>query len=245
MGILGLFFKNKKQPKKTSKTVLIDDVEYKYIKNKKSKSVKITVKDRFHVNISLPYSLSYKDAETFVFKKSNVINKTLNLCDFNLIDKEFKTKSNNLKINAAFIQKPDIKQKKGIVYFNYPLNSDFYSKEIQSALKIAVKKAFYIEAKEYLPRRINELAQKYGFKYNKLALKVHKTRWGSCSINNNINLNINLMNLENNFIDYVLLHELCHTVEKNHKENFWKLLSGIMPDAKMISRELKKQKCII
>lgn len=171
----------------------------------------------------MPYYLSYKDAETFVFKKQSWIEKNLEQYEFNLIDENFKTKTNNLVIKPSLVLEPVIKTKQGIVYFLYPFNSNFYSKENQEKLKQALKKALYMEAKDYLPKRLNELAHKYNFKYNKLSLKTHKTRWGSCSSVNNINLNINLMLLDNEFIDYVLLHELCHTVEKNHKENFWKL----------------------
>ena len=245
MGIFD-FLKPKTRTKKAAnKVVLIDDVEYKYVKSKSSKSLKITVKDRFHIRVSMPYYLSYKDAETFVFKKQSWIEKTLEQYEFNLIDENFKTKTNNLVIKPSLVLEPVIKTKQGTVYFLYPFNSNFYSKENQEKLKQALKKALYMEAKDYLPKRLNELAHKYNFKYNKLSLKTHKTRWGSCSGVNNINLNINLMLLDNEFIDYVLLHELCHTVEKNHKENFWKLLYKLMPEAEILKRKLKTKTPLI
>ncbi len=245
MGIFD-FLKPKISHKKTaSRVILLDDVEYKYVKSKSSKSLKITVKDRFHIRVSMPYYLSYKDAETFVFKKKDWIEKTLEQYEFNLIDENFKTKTNNLVIQASLVLEPVIKLKQSKVYFLYPFNSDFYSKENQDKLKLAVKKALYIEAKNYLPKRLDDLANKHNFKYNKLSLKTHKTRWGSCSNVNNINLNINLMLLEDEFIDYVLLHELCHTVEKNHKESFWKLLYKLMPEAEILKRKLKTKAPLI
>ncbi len=96
------------------------------------------------------------------------------------------------------------------------------------------------QAKEYLPNRVKELASSHKFKYNSLRIKNVKTIWGSCSNKNNINLNLNLMKLKPELIDYVILHELCHTIEKNHSQKFWNLLEKHLPDAKKLRKELKK-----
>ena len=84
-----------------------------------------------------------------------------------------------------------------------------------------------IEAKQYLPDKVKSLADKFGFKYNELALKNIKSRWGSCSRKNNINLSIHLMRLPDHLIDYVILHELVHTVHHNHSARFWNLLDEV------------------
>ena len=133
--------------------------------------------------------------------------------------------------------------------------------DIKSAIKnIEQKKYFYKgieyktrddlikilrkDAKEYLPKRLEELAQNFGYKYKSVALKLMKTRWGSCSYKNNINLNISLMTLEKELIDYVLLHELVHTVEKNHGSGFYSRLLMHMGDARLRQRILKSRKVI-
>lgn len=246
MGLFDFLFKIKKENKKPLvKLVELNGIKFKYIKNKKAKSIKITVKDPISVNITLPYRCTYKTAKDFVFDKMNWIQQNLELFEFKKIDENHKTKTGNFIISKADIKTPVIKNKKGTINFIYPFDKDFYSNEIQLEAKKALKKALYLEAKEYLPKRLDEIAQKFGFKYNKLSLKSHKTRWGSCSYKNNINLNINLMNLENDFIDYVLIHELAHTVEKNHKENFWKIVYDCMPNAKEIRKELKKMSPVV
>jgi len=95
-------------------------------------------------------------------------------------------------------------------------------------------------AKEFLKGRIKELAYKFGFVYNKVTIRNQKTRWGSCSGKNNINLNMQLINIPNHLIDYVILHELVHTKVKNHRPLFWRSLDQYVGNAKAIDKELKK-----
>lgn len=96
------------------------------------------------------------------------------------------------------------------------------------------------EAKIFLPKRTEELAEIYNFQYKKVYIKNQKTRWGSCSHVNNINLNINLMRLPKHLIDYVILHELMHTRHKNHGPKFWYDLNQLVPDVSTYRYELRK-----
>ena len=73
-----------------------------------------------------------------------------------------------------------------------------------------------------------------------MAIKNTKTRWGSCSFKNNINLSLHLMRLREELIDYVILHELVHTKVKNHSIEFWTTLDIHCPNSKNLDRELKK-----
>ena len=91
-----------------------------------------------------------------------------------------------------------------------------------------------------LKERIDFFSEKHNFKYNKLFIKNQKTRWGSCSGENNINLNAKLLNLPQKLIDYVILHELVHTKVKNHSTEFWFTLESYMDDSKKYDKELKK-----
>lgn len=101
-------------------------------------------------------------------------------------------------------------------------------------------KTLRIEAKKILPLKVKELSQKHNLSYKKVFIKNLKSRWGSCSSQNNINLNLHLMRLPEKLVDYVILHELAHTKEKNHGQNFWNLLSSFMFDARELNKELKK-----
>ena len=94
-------------------------------------------------------------------------------------------------------------------------------------------------ARKILCRRIGELAQQHNFVYNRVSIRKQKTRWGSCSTKNNINLNANLLHLPPELVDYVLLHELVHTRVKNHGKDFWDELETVVPNAKQVDRRLK------
>ena len=94
-------------------------------------------------------------------------------------------------------------------------------------------------ARKILCRRIGELAQLHNFVYNRVSIRKQKTRWGSCSTKNNINLNANLLHLPPELMDYVLLHELVHTRVKNHSKDFWDELETVVPNARQVDRRLK------
>ncbi len=96
------------------------------------------------------------------------------------------------------------------------------------------------KAKKYLVNRLDELCEQNGFKYNKVFVKNQKTRWGSCSEKNNINLNMNLVRLPSQLIDYVILHELVHTRIKDHSNRFWDELDKFVEGAKGLDKKLRQ-----
>ena len=94
-------------------------------------------------------------------------------------------------------------------------------------------------ARQLLVDRLDSLARKYGFTYNRVFIRNQKTRWGSCSTKNNINLNVNLVRLPAELIDYTILHELVHTRVKNHSQKFWAQMDRLLGDAKKIDKKLR------
>jgi predicted metal-dependent hydrolase len=122
----------------------------------------------------------------------------------------------------------------------FPESEDLASVKNQKIIKSFVVEVLRKEAKEYFPARINELASRYGFSYAKVFIKNMKSRWGSCSSMNNINLNLHLMKLPEHLSDFIILHELCHTVHKNHGTAFHALLEKICGNEKLLNKELKK-----
>lgn len=83
------------------------------------------------------------------------------------------------------------------------------------------KKILMKKAREYLPYRLEYFAKLYGYSYNKCRLSHANTRWGSCSSNRTISLNIGLMKVPEILRDYVILHELAHLNHMDHSKAFW------------------------
>lgn len=97
------------------------------------------------------------------------------------------------------------------------------------------------DAKLLLPRRVAELAYMHGFNYTALRIQPSKTRWGSCSGRNSINLSLYLMKVPEHLQDYVILHELCHTVHHDHSPKFWALMDKVTDGkAKALRAELRR-----
>ncbi|MBN1223191.1 MAG: DUF45 domain-containing protein [Candidatus Aminicenantes bacterium] len=95
-------------------------------------------------------------------------------------------------------------------------------------------------AKRALINRLDELSKKNGLPYNRVFIRNQRTLWGSCSLKNNINLNIKLTRLPEDLRDYVILHELVHTRIKNHKKAFWTELDKYSGNAKEVHSRLNE-----
>ena len=89
-----------------------------------------------------------------------------------------------------------------------------------------------IEARKKIIGRLNQLAEQYGFTYNRVSIRNQRTRWGSCSGKGTISLNMKLVALPPELFDYVLLHELVHTRIHNHSQKFWKELDKYVENGK-------------
>jgi len=80
----------------------------------------------------------------------------------------------------------------------------------------------------------------YAFKPKGTKVRSYKTRWGSCSQNNQLRFHYKLSLLSNELIEYVVIHELCHTIHFNHSKQFWSLVEEFCPQYKERRKKLKK-----
>ena len=111
--------------------------------------------------------------------------------------------------------------------------------QVQERATKAAIRALKREAERLLPPRLQSLAIKHSQSYKSVSVKQLKRRWGSCDSHQAITFNLYLMELPWEYIDYVLLHELTHTVAMNHGPEFWGLLSSMEPRANLLSKQLR------
>ena len=93
-------------------------------------------------------------------------------------------------------------------------------------------------AKQHLPQRVAQIASHFGFSYDKITIRAARTKWGSCTAQNNISLSLYLMMLPKHLQDYVIIHELCHTVHHDHSTKFHSLVDRCLQGKE---RELAKE----
>ena len=132
-----------------------------------------------------------------------------------------------------------------ILHIACPQETNFEDKKTQHQLSLLLEKALRHEAKRLLPQRIKTLSQQHGFVFNEIKINNSQTHWGSCSSKKNISLSLSLMLLPWFLIDYVLLHELCHTVEMNHSDSFWELMNQVTDNKALALRQRLKQYAIL
>ena len=71
--------------------------------------------------------------------------------------------------------------------------------------------------------------ERYGTPRPEVTVRQMRSQWGSCSVRGKMNLNLKLVMVPRQFIDYVIVHELCHLIEHNHSSLFYALMSKVMP----------------
>lgn len=129
-----------------------------------------------------------------------------------------------------------IKDDQAIVLHHPQMDAD----EVQMAIHAFVKKLLRKQAAAYIPRRLSTLADTHRFSYDTLRYSNAETRWGSCSSSGTISLNIWLMTLPLELVEYVLVHELAHTRHLNHSPAFWQTVADCLPDYATLRKELKQ-----
>lgn len=134
----------------------------------------------------------------------------------------------------SFLAKRFLNQNRELIKQKLPLKDPSAQRARDTKKKLLTKKA-----REYLPYRLEYLANLYGYHYEKIRLSHAGTRWGSCSSNLTISLNIGLMQVPESLRDYVILHELAHLNHMDHSAAFWAEVGKHDPHYKTHRRQLK------
>lgn len=148
-------------------------------------------------------------------------------------------KSHKLLVSRSRAQEVSVKKSGLNIEVRLTEDSELNNPKVERLIRDEMVKALRLEAKSYLPKRLEQIADRYDFKYSKVRFSHSSGRWGSCNSSGVISLNIALMNLPFELIDYVLTHELAHTVHMNHSQDFWSLVASCNPDYKHHKNTLK------
>ena len=197
-----------------------------------------------HVYATIPARGSEREMLSFVNEqRSRLLRMIKNAPERQILDESTKlnTQTFSLCIARSSLDNIYTTLKEGILLISCPAKTDFSDERVQELLWKILKDVLRFEAKRLLPARVKSLAEIHGFKYAKVKINNSRSHWGSCTAQKNINLSLSIMLLPEHLSDYILLHELCHTVEMNHSERFWTLMNSVI-NGKVLEyrRELKK-----
>lgn len=228
-------------------TIEVEDVgPVRFKRSRIARHLNIRVKPFTGVEVSMPRGMNLSDATAIVRSKAGWIKNTLVKVKESekrsvIYDGKnpVRTRERSLVVSAAKTREFTFRLLSDRILFNYPAQLELSSREVQTAIRTAVAETCRIEAKAYLPTRVAELARAHGFRYKSVFIKNHKSRWGSCSAINNINLSLHLMRLPDEIIDYVILHELVHTEIKDHSKKFWARVRQVCPDVLALKKRLR------
>lgn len=109
-------------------------------------------------------------------------------------------------------------------------NGFYLSKEALTNAKDIFIQWYKEEAYHKIAEQVEFYAKRAGLKYNKVKITNAQKRWGSCSSANNLNFSWSLIMAPLKVLDYVVVHELCHLIERNHSQRFWTKVKTMMPD---------------
>jgi predicted metal-dependent hydrolase len=234
------------------RTVIVDRVGEVYICRKKGvRRLSIRINSSSEVRMTIPYLISYSQAERFLKEKIDWIIKTREKIKLRIpekklynVDELIETKFHRITIKRTTAEKAGIKYSGNNCILHIPENLLIESDYVQVFIRKGIAACLRKEAKQFLIPRLERLSSEHGYRYTMVRFKDMKTRWGSCSVKNNINLNIHLMRIPENLADYVILHELVHTIRKNHGPGFWADLERCCPGSKQLSKELRKYRAV-
>ena len=200
------------------------------------KTLSISINENAELVVRAPNRMSVQKIQDFINEKENWIKRNQSLIKARLKD-TLEDQNTLLYLGTAFPVTKTDKDSKKITFNGKEFIANFEDKEKST---ISLKTWYKNKFKEVAVPRLFYFADKHNLQVNQVRIKEQRTLWGSCSSRNNINLNFLLIMAPLKVIDYVIIHELVHTIHKNHSANFWNAVEVIMPNYKEAKHWLKE-----
>ena len=225
--------------------------EVRYCRNPRARNIAIRINGEGHVRVTVPGRCSLQRAERFVIEKGGwIIRKkekirqqiagNLDWGPGSIIQMH----SGRIFIEQGTGENFEVSSNGGGYGLMVPAGFNMSEPDHAKLLHDCIARIGAGEAKVLLPELLRRYAALYNLPFAKVTVRRMKTRWGSCSSKNNISLNSSLIFLPEQLILYVCLHELMHTIHKNHSHLFWDALKDILPDALLLRKKLRQQSII-
>jgi hypothetical protein len=210
---------------------------------RRKKTISLQISSAAEIIVSAPYFTKDFEINRFVQEKQNWIQQTIRKQKEVLVQsrgKEFISGEYFHYLGGVYPLEVFFQQNlpAGLVFWG----CRFYLNCADSATR---RKRYFIEwyktkARQYLARRVDDTGRKLGLLPLSIRITSARSRWGSCSEENNLAFSYRLIMAPPDVIDYVIIHELMHIKEKNHSAAFWKLIESAMPQYKAHRRWLKE-----
>ncbi len=213
-------------------------IEYNIIRSKR-KTFSITIDKHKNLIIRAPIWANNEHINNLLDEKSKWIQKKFASIDYQNSKRlthtfeqgdVFPCYGQQFKLVFTDLNDIVLKTDKNLIYINYEYKK--YTKEL-------IIKWYKNQAANIIISRVYYLADQMNFKINKVKISNAKSRFGSCTSNRNLNFSWRLIIAPKPIVDYIIVHELAHTVEMNHSKKFWNIVSSILPQYKIFENWLK------
>jgi len=212
----------------------LDDIDL--VRNSRSKRVKLRINHDGKAEVTAPPYVPIFVIKRFVSSKTEWINKHQSpksrITDGMKIGRGHYVKvSRGAKFSVRSVP-PEIRV---ILRSDQEIEDD----EVQKKLETLAIESLRKQAKINFPSRVGFWANKGAGTYKSVSIKLIKSRWGSYTSEGKISLSLFMAQLPDELIDYVIVHELSHSVHMNHSSDFWKQVEKFLPNYKKLRKDLK------
>ncbi|MDC0646779.1 M48 family metallopeptidase [Opitutales bacterium] len=221
-------------------------VELRIVRTDRRKTLLIEV-DNPVVTVKVPKTLSEERLEALLMKRRIWIKDKLEKQEEMppLRPKEYVNgesfaylgKTYRLKIIDGSNDDP-VKLRKG--YLEVPVANEEDHEGRESSIKDSLTEWYSSHALSRLKNKCSRYAKVLGVEPGSIKVDDYKTRWGSCSSSGNLSFNWRVILAPHSIVDYVVVHELCHILEHNHSDKYWKHVANIIPNYKECREWLKR-----
>ena len=212
-------------------------------KRRGSKNIRISVNSAGQIRVGMPYWTPYEAGILFVKKHKSWIQNQLSVHS----PKILADGSRVGKIHRISIIRQQPRRGLAEIFVDstsiaVKTTQDPGLPSIQKKILKACEQALKLEAESLLPRRLELISRRHQLPYRNIRIRKLTSRWGSCSSKKDINLSYFLVQLSWELIDYVILHELAHTIHQNHSRSFWSFMETKVPNVNGLRRQIRSHK---